>query len=116
MMRRWLRHTGNLSEAEEELIHISEPETKRNLSDEEENRSDEGLVNCQVGRNGLSSFQVGNGKRSMEGLVYFQGSSVKSSDFQVGNEMGSVGLIDSEVGIIKFPNFQVGREKEIRLF
>jgi hypothetical protein len=34
----------------------------------------------------------------------------------MGNEMGSVGLIDSEVGSIKFPNFQVGREKEMRLF
>jgi hypothetical protein len=69
MMRRWLRHTRNLSELEEEPIHISEPKTKRNINDEEENRSDKDLVNSQVGENGLSSFQVGNGKRSMEGIV-----------------------------------------------
>jgi hypothetical protein len=71
------------------MIHVCEPETGRNLSDEEEGRSDEDLINCQVGRNGLSIFQVGNGKRSVEGLVYCQGSSVESSDFQVDNEMGS---------------------------
>jgi hypothetical protein len=47
-MRRWLRHTENLSDTEEELIHICEPETRRNLSDEEEKRSDEDLINCQV--------------------------------------------------------------------
>jgi hypothetical protein len=56
MMRIWLRHTRKLSELEEELIHISEPRTKRNISDEEENRSDKDLVNSQVGENGLSSF------------------------------------------------------------
>jgi hypothetical protein len=46
------------------MIHICEPEIGRHLSDEEEVRSDEDLINCQVGRNGLSSCQVGNGKRS----------------------------------------------------
>jgi hypothetical protein len=90
LMRRWLRHTENLSDTEEELIHICEPETGRNLSDEEEKRSDEDLINCQVGRNGLSSCQVGNGKRPGGGLIYCQGSSAKSSDCQVGNEMGSL--------------------------
>jgi hypothetical protein len=49
-MRRWLRHAENLSDTEEELIHICEPETGRNLSDEEEKRSDEDLINCQVGK------------------------------------------------------------------
>jgi hypothetical protein len=53
MMRRWLSHTENLSDIEEELIHICEPETGRNLSDDEEKRLDEDLINCQVGGNGL---------------------------------------------------------------
>jgi hypothetical protein len=68
--------------------------TGRNLSDEEEKRSDEDLVNCQVGINGLSSFQVGNGKRPGGGLIYFQGSSAEISYCQVGDEMGSIDLID----------------------
>jgi hypothetical protein len=65
-LRRWLRELENLSDTEEELIHICEPEIGRHLSDEEEVRSDKDLINCQVGRNGLSSCQVGNGKRSVE--------------------------------------------------
>jgi hypothetical protein len=43
-MRRWMRHAENLSEPEEELIHICELETERNLSDEEEERSDEDII------------------------------------------------------------------------
>jgi hypothetical protein len=35
------------------------------------------LIDCQVGRNRISSCQVGNGKRSGEGLEYYQRSSVK---------------------------------------
>jgi hypothetical protein len=115
LLKRWLRHAENLSDTEEEMIHICEPEIGRHLSDEEEVRSDEDLINCQVGRNGLSSFQVGNRKRSVEGLVYYQRSSVESSNFQVGNEMGSVDLIDFQVGRREVPNCQVGRGKEMRL-
>jgi hypothetical protein len=114
-LRRWLRESENLSDTEEELIHICELETRINLSDEEEKRSDEDLVNYQVGRNGLSSCQVGNGKRPGGGLVYYQGRSVESSYFQVGNEMGSVDLIYCQVCNKKFPNFQVERKKEMRL-
>jgi hypothetical protein len=94
IMRRWQRHAKNLSDTEEELIHICEPEIGRNLNDEEEKRSDEDLKNFQVGRNGLSSCQVGNGKRPGGGLEYCQGRSAKSSDYQVGKEMGSVDLIE----------------------
>jgi hypothetical protein len=54
-MRRWLRHYENLSDIEEELIHICELETGRNLSDEEERRSDGDLIKCQVDGNGISS-------------------------------------------------------------
>jgi hypothetical protein len=79
-MKRWLRHTQNLNDTKEELNHIYEPKTGRNLNDEEEKRSDEDLINCQVGGNGLSSFQVGNGKRPGGGLEYCQGSSAEGSD------------------------------------
>jgi hypothetical protein len=68
-----------------------------------------------VGGNGLSSFQVGNIKRPSGGLIYYKGSSAENSDCQVGDEMGSVDLIDCKVGSGKFPNFQVGKEKEMRL-
>jgi hypothetical protein len=78
-------------------------------------RSDEDLINFQVSRNGLSSCQVGNRKRSVEGLIYCQRRSVEISDCSVGNEMGSVDLIDCLVGRREVPNFQVGREKEMRL-
>jgi hypothetical protein len=108
-LRRWLRELENLSDTEEELIHICEPEIGRHLSDEEEVRSVKDLINCQEGRNGLSSFQVGNGKRSGGGLIYFQRSSTESSNFQVGNEMGSVDLIDFQVGRKEVPNCQVGK-------
>jgi hypothetical protein len=114
-MRMWLRNTKNLNEPEEELIHIYEPETEINLSDEEERRSYEDLINCQVGENGLSSCQVVNGKRPSGDLEYFMGSSAKSSNFQVGNEMGSVDLIDRQVGSREFPNCQVEKEKDMRL-
>jgi hypothetical protein len=39
------------------------------------------LINCQVGRDGLSSCQVGNGKRSVEDLIYYQRDSTESSYF-----------------------------------
>jgi hypothetical protein len=69
LMKRWLRHIENLSDTEEELIHSCEPETERNISDKEEKeRSNEDLINCQVDENGLSSFQVGNGKRLGGGI------------------------------------------------
>jgi hypothetical protein len=58
---------------------------------------------------------VGNGKRSTEGLTYCQGGSGESLDCQVGNDMGSLDLIDYQVGSRKLPNCQVGRGKEVRL-
>jgi len=113
-LRRWLRELEDLSEREEELIHTCELEIGRHLSDEEEVRSDEDLINCQVGRNGLSSCQVGNGKRSSGGLMCCQRMSAESSNCQVGNEMGSMDLIDYRVGRKEVPNCQVGRGKEMR--
>jgi regulator of replication initiation timing len=114
-LRRWLSELENLTDIGEEQIHICEPEIGRHLSDEEEVRSNEDLINSQVGRNGISSCQVRNRKRSMEGIIYYQGRSDESSYFQVGNEMGSVDLIKFLVGRREVPNCQVGRRKEMRL-
>jgi hypothetical protein len=57
--------------ATEEMVHVCEPEAGINLSDEEK-RSSRDLIECQVGRYGLSNSQVGNRKRSSEGLLYFR--------------------------------------------
>jgi hypothetical protein len=88
-----LRHVENRSDIEEEMVYICEPEVGKTLIDEEE-RSVKGLINWQVGRDGLSSCQVGNGKRSVEDIIYFQRGSTEILDCQVGNEVGSVDLID----------------------
>ena len=64
----------------EEMVHACEPEAGRNLSDDEEERSSRGLIDCQVGRDGISNFQLGNRKRSSEGLVYCQEGGAKSSN------------------------------------
>jgi hypothetical protein len=93
-LRKWLRHAETLSDIEEELIHICEPETGRNLSDEEEKRSVEDLINYQGGISELSSFQVGNERRSMDVLIEFQEGSDGSSSFQAGNGDISSDIID----------------------
>lgn len=58
---RWMTELENLSDTKDELIHIRDPKIGRHLSDEDEVISDKDLISCQVGRNGLSSCQVGNG-------------------------------------------------------
>jgi hypothetical protein len=83
LLRRWLRYVKSLR-ATEEMVHACEPEAGRNLSDDEEERSSRDLIDCQVGRDGLSNFQVGNRKRSSEGLVYCQEGSAESSNCQEG--------------------------------
>jgi hypothetical protein len=113
LLKIWLRYTESLRD-EEEMVHICEPETEKNLSDEEEERSDGDLVNRQMGRGELSNCQVGNGKRSDGGLVYCQESSVESSYCQVGNEMGSGDLIDCQVGREEIPYCQVGKGEKMR--
>jgi hypothetical protein len=61
LLERWLRHMENLRDTEE-MVHICEPETGRNLSDEEEVRSIKDLINCQGGK---VNFQVA--RWAMEG-------------------------------------------------
>jgi hypothetical protein len=38
---------------EEEMVHAYEPESSRNLIDDEEERSNKDIIDCQVGRDGL---------------------------------------------------------------
>jgi hypothetical protein len=63
-----LRHVENLSDIEEELVCICEPEAGETISDEE-GRSVTGLINCQYGRDEFSNSQVGNDMRSSEDLL-----------------------------------------------
>jgi hypothetical protein len=87
LMRRWLRHGENLSEPEEELIHICELETGRNLSDEEDKGSGGDLTNYHEGRDEFSYFQVRNEMRSIDDLIECQDNNRGNSYFQVGNDM-----------------------------
>jgi hypothetical protein len=64
-------------------------------------RSDEDLINYQVGRSGISSFQGGNRKRSVEGLICYQRGSDESSSCEVSRR--------------EVPNFQVGKGRKVRL-
>jgi hypothetical protein len=50
-LRRWLKQVETLSDTEEEMVYICEPEVGRNLSDEG------------------SNFQNGNEERSIEDLI-----------------------------------------------
>jgi hypothetical protein len=54
-VKKWLRHAKNLSDIEEKVIHICEPDIGRNLNDEE-GRSIKGLINYQEGRDEFSNF------------------------------------------------------------
>jgi hypothetical protein len=68
LLRRWPRYVKSLRTTEE-MVHACEPKARRNLSDDEEEKSSRDLIDCQVSRDGLSIFQVGNRKRSSEGLI-----------------------------------------------
>jgi len=68
MLRRWQRYVKSLRPTEE-MVHACEPEAGRNLSDNEEKRSMKDIIDCQVGRDGISNCQVGNRKRSSEDVV-----------------------------------------------
>jgi hypothetical protein len=103
-LRKWLRHVETLSDIEEELIHIYEPETGINLSDEEEKRFIEDLIKCQGGRSELSSCQVGNEMRSVDGLIDYLKGSDGSSSCRVGNGERSGDLIDCQVDREKIPS------------
>jgi hypothetical protein len=52
-LRRWVREIKNLSDTEDEVVYICEPEVGKILSDEE-GRSSEGLIDYQGSINGNS--------------------------------------------------------------
>jgi hypothetical protein len=86
----WLRHAERLR-GEQEMVHICEPEARRNLSNDEE-------------------------KRSLEDLMNYQEGSEESLDFQEGNEMGSLGdLIYCQKGREEIPYCQVGKGEQLKL-
>jgi hypothetical protein len=72
LLKIWLMHDEDLNAPEEEMVHVCEPEAGRNLSDIEEERSLEDLMNCQGGIDEFSNFQVGNEMGSLEDLIYCQ--------------------------------------------
>jgi hypothetical protein len=115
LLKRWLRHAESLRDDEEEMVQVCEPEVGRNLSDEDELRSLEDLIDCQEGRTKTSNSQVGNEMRSLRDLIDCQEDNREISCCQEGNEMGSEDLIDCQEGSIKFPYCQVGRGIEVRL-
>jgi hypothetical protein len=92
------------------MVHISEPEARRNLSDDEEKRSLEDLMNCQEGSEESSDHHMGIEMGSLDDLRDCQVSSEELSSCQVGNEMGSLGdLIDCQEGREEIPYCQVGK-------
>jgi hypothetical protein len=104
-LKEWLRYVEDLGD-EEEMVHVCEPETGKNLSDDEEKRLLEDHVNYQEGRNESLDFHMGNEMVSLDDLRGFQVSNKELSSFQVGNEMRSLeDLIDCQVGSRKFPIF-----------
>jgi hypothetical protein len=110
VVRRWLRHSENLSDTKQEMVYICEPEVGRTLSDEE-GRSVKGLINYQEDRDEFSNCWVGNEMRSIEDLIDCQEGSSENSYCQVGNEMRSIeDLIDCEEGGSENPYWQVGNE------
>jgi hypothetical protein len=82
-----------------EMVQICEPEAGRNLSDEDELRSLDDLINCQEGRTKIPNCQEGNEMRSLRDLIDCQEDSEGISHCQEGNEMRSLrDLIDCQEG------------------
>jgi hypothetical protein len=113
-----LRHAEDLNEIEEEVVHVCEPETGRNLNDEdEEKRRSVDPINYQVGSEEESpDFQLGKGRemRLCEGLM---NSEMSSDQRGVLMEMGSLeDLIDFQEGREEIPCCQVGKGEKMGLF
>jgi hypothetical protein len=68
---KWSRYVESLRPTKE-MVHVCELEAGRNLSDNEEERSFLGLINCQEGKDEFSNYQVGNEMRSFEDLINCQ--------------------------------------------
>jgi hypothetical protein len=100
---------------EEEMVHICEPKTGKNLSDEE-GRSITDLMNCQESRDEFSNCQVGNEMRSLEDIIDGWEESSGNSYFQEGNGMRlAKDPVNFQVGRIEIPYCQVGKGEQMRL-
>jgi hypothetical protein len=92
------------------MVHACEPEAGRNLSNNEEERSNKDLIGCQAGSEEFSICQVYNKKRSLDDLKDCHEGRTKNSGCQEGNEMRSLeDLIDCQEGREEIPYFQVGK-------
>jgi hypothetical protein len=98
------------------MVQVCEPETGRNLIDEDELRSVEDLKDCQEGRIEVPNCQEGNEMRSLRDLIDCHEDSQGISHCQEGNESRSLrGLINCQEDSRKIPICQVGMGTEMRL-
>jgi hypothetical protein len=71
LLKIWLRYVESLRD-EQEMVHICDPKSRRDLSDDEEKMRSVDLMNCQVSNEEESSyFHVGNEMGSLEDLIDF---------------------------------------------
>jgi hypothetical protein len=104
LLKGWLRHAENLNNQEEEMVQVCEPETERNLIDEDELRSVEDLKDCQERKIEVPNFQEGNEMRSLRDLIDCHEESEGISHCQEGNESRSLrGLIICQEDNRKIP-------------
>jgi hypothetical protein len=115
MLRGWLRHTENL-DGPKEMVHICEPETEKNLDEEDKMGSAKDLKNCQVGRIEIPNCHEGKELISLRDLRDCQEDNQGISHCQQGNEMRSLqDLEDYQEGSISIPYCRVGRDEKMRL-
>jgi hypothetical protein len=118
LIRGWLRYAESLRNDEEDMVQVCEPETGRNLNDDEDElRSLEELRDCHVCRDcqerrtKISNCQEGNEMRSLWDLIDCQEDNREISCCQEGNEVRSLrGLIDCQEGRTENSNCQVGNK------
>jgi hypothetical protein len=114
LMRGWLRHAKSLKDEPMEMVQICEPEAGINLSDEDELRSLDDLINYQEGRTKIPNCQEGNEMRSLWDLMDCQEDSEGISHCQEGNEMRSKDLIDcQESNREEIPYYQEGKGEKM---
>jgi hypothetical protein len=98
------------------FIWVCEPETGRNIIDEDELRSVEDLKDCQERRIEVPNCQEGNEMRSLQDLINCHEDSQGISHFQEGNESRLLwGLINCQEDSRKIPICQEGTGTEVRL-
>jgi hypothetical protein len=114
-LRGWLRYAKNLDRPKE-MVQICEPETGRDLGEENKMGSAEDLRNCQEGREEIFNFQVGKGLISLRDLRDCHKESQGISHCQLGNGMRSLwDLEDYQEGSGSISYCQVGRDEHSRL-